>query len=146
MRDATNFVKIIKSMAVDANEVSKPCNVVFGVVTSTAPLEILVEQKMTLGEAQLVLMRNVTDFFVDVTVEWESEIVEVADYMAGTTSMDGSPEHTHEFDQVEGEHSHDILGKKTMKIHSSLVVGEVVVMLRLQGGQKFLVLDRVVGV
>lgn len=54
MPDAVELVKTIKRAALDAVNASKPVEVCFGKVTSASPLKILVEQKMTLGEAQLI--------------------------------------------------------------------------------------------
>lgn len=59
MHDATDFLKIIKKAAMDALEASKPSDFCFGTVTSVSPLKIVVEQKMTLGSAQLVLTENI---------------------------------------------------------------------------------------
>jgi len=56
-----NLIESMKKAALDAVETSKPCVVVFGKVTSTSPLKINVEQKLTLTDAQLILTRNVTD-------------------------------------------------------------------------------------
>ena len=58
--DANEFLKAIKSAATDAVDAKKPVNVFFGEVQEINPLKINVEQKMLLGEAQLVLTRNVT--------------------------------------------------------------------------------------
>ena len=60
--DAVELVKTMKKAALDAMESSKPVAVYFGEVQSVSPLKINVEQKMILGEAQLILSRNVTDF------------------------------------------------------------------------------------
>ena len=70
MLDATDFLNSIKKAAQEAIEASQPSDFCYGKVTSAKPLKILVEQKMTLGAAQLVLTRNVTDFKTKVTVEW----------------------------------------------------------------------------
>ena len=48
-------------------------NVYFGEVVGTSPLRINVEQKMILGESQIVLTRNVTDFKTAVTVSWNTD-------------------------------------------------------------------------
>lgn len=58
----------------DADEQSQPCDFMFGTVVSGSPLRIRVEQKMELGEAQLVLTRNVSDFKVKIEGETEIEI------------------------------------------------------------------------
>ena len=117
MPDYSSLVKVIKQAGVEATGASGPVNVCFGKVMSTAPLQVLVDQKMTLGEAQLVLTRNVTDYEVEVTVEWETEVLET--------------------------HGHEIKGKKKMLVHNSLVEGDELVLLRQQGGQKYIVIDRV---
>lgn len=114
--DAVELVKAVKRAALEAVESSKPVNVYFGRVVAVSPLQINVEQKMTLGSAQLVLTRNVTDYETEVTVEWETE------------KMD--------------EHVHELTGKKQMKIHNALSAGDEVVLIRMQEGQKYIVIDR----
>lgn len=42
-------------------------------------------------------------------------------------------------------HTHDIEGTKQMTIHNHLEKGEEVILLRMQGGQKYIVLDRIGG-
>lgn len=59
--DVNELTKAIKKAAMDAVDASKPCNVFFGKVTSASPLKINVEQKMTLGEKQLVLTKTAKD-------------------------------------------------------------------------------------
>ena len=68
LADATGLVEKIKKAAQEANEAAKPVNVCFGEVVNKSPLKINVEQKMVLGEKQLVLTRNVTDYMTTVTV------------------------------------------------------------------------------
>lgn len=53
--DAVEFVKVIKKTSVEAVEATKPVNVFFGKVVSVSPLEINVEQKLTLGRLQLIV-------------------------------------------------------------------------------------------
>ena len=73
MPDLDEFMKTIKRAALDAVKASKPAEICFGKVTSASPLKILVEQKLPLGEGQLILTRNVTDFVTEVTVDWATE-------------------------------------------------------------------------
>ena len=107
MLDANDLLNIVKKAALKAVDASQPCDFLFGKVISTEPLKISVEQRMTLGAAQLVLTRNVTDFKTNVTVAWWSETRE-------------------------------------MTIHNALRIGDEVILLKQKGGQKYLVLDRVV--
>lgn len=60
MPDAVELMKLIKKAAIQAVEASKPVQICFGLVKSTKPLKIYVDQKMTLGEKQLILSRNVS--------------------------------------------------------------------------------------
>lgn len=141
MPDATELVKAIKQAAVDAIEAAKPCNIVFGKVVSTSPLQINVEQKMILGKSQLVLSRNVTDFRTAISMTsadgWATENHthkhEIKDtYTSGGTCEDNT-------------HRHSINKKGLMiTVHNGLAVGDQVILVRQQGGQKFIVLDRVV--
>ncbi len=62
LADATGLAERIKKAALDAQRASRPVNVYFGEVRSKYPLRIVLEQKAELGEKQLVLARNVTDF------------------------------------------------------------------------------------
>ncbi len=110
MADANELVKLMKKAAVEAVAARKPVNVFFGKVQSVRPLKIGVEQRMQLGEAQLVLTRNVTDFDIMATVEWDTE-----------------------------------KGKKKIRFHNGLCIGDEVVLIRQQEGQKFIVADRIGG-
>lgn len=105
MLDVNDLLIVIKKAAKDAIEASQPCNFLFGKVVSVKPLKISVEQKMTLGTAQLVLTRNVTDFKTKITVDDKNTQI---------------------------------------TIHNGLQTGDEVILLKQKGGQKYLVLDRVV--
>ena len=41
------------------------------------------------------------------------------------------------------DHNHPIKGRKKFKVHNALVVGDWVVLARMQKGKKFVVLDRI---
>jgi hypothetical protein len=77
----------MKQSAKETGDATRPVQVCFGKVTSTSPLKIQIDQKITLGKAQLV---------------------------------------------------------QTRTVYNALKVGEEVVLLRQQGGQKYIVLDKVV--
>lgn len=55
----SDFIEVIKKVALNAVEASKPAQVCFGTVKSTEPLTIFVDQKTLLDETQLVLTKNV---------------------------------------------------------------------------------------
>lgn len=112
-----NAVEVVKQAAVEAVEAGKPVHVLFGTVIGAAPLKIQVDQKAIFPAQMLILTRNVTDYSFSMTVN----------HSTGT---------------AEG-HSHSYSGKKTFTVHNALAVGEKVVMLRVQKGGRYVVLDRV---
>ena len=130
LADANELVETLKRAAVEAMEAKKPVNVYFGEVVSAAPLKINVEQKMVLGEKQLILSRNVTNFKTSIT---GGNIKNY--YYTGSTTDSGtapvSPSHVH------------AVGKIEITVHDGLVVGDEVILIRQQEGQKFIVLDRI---
>ena len=147
MADYSELLNTIKQAATEAVEAGSPVNVCFGKVTSESPLQILVDQKMTLGSAQLVLARNVTMFTTMVTVQWESENEnQTHKHQLKNISTDDGAKIVSAYTETENvKHTHDIEGTKQMTIHNELHKGDEVIMLRMQGGQKYIVLDRIGG-
>lgn len=127
LRDFYDLLNIIKRAAIEAVNASKPTSIVYGKVISISPLKINVEQKMILTDAQLVLTRNVTDYKVYMTVDHTTE---------HTSGGSG--------DSTFASHNHAYKGKKLFTVHNGLVVGDEVIMVQMQGGQKYIVLDRVI--
>lgn len=143
MPDAVELMKTIKRAALDAVNASKPVEVCFGKVTSTSPLKILVEQKLLLGEKQLILSRSVIDFTTDVTMEWESEN-SLSTHTHGIQGSDSDGDSINFTSQPTNlVHSHSVKGRKSITVHNGLVVGDEVILLRQQGGQKYIVVDKI---
>ncbi len=132
--DSNDLLNMIKKAATDAVNAGKPTSTVYGKVTSASPLKISIEQKMTLTKEQLVLTRNVTDYETNITMDWVSEET-IHDH---SYTDDGSSNTT-----GDNTHSHKIKGKKKITVHNSLVVGDEVILIQIQGGQKFIVWDRI---
>ena len=127
MLNSNNFLEIIKRAALDASEQAQPCDILFGTVTGAAPLKIRVDQKLELGEAQLILTRNVTDHKVKIKGKNVQSFF-FTDDNGGTADL--SPPHVHALGEIEAE------------IKNALKEGERVILLKQRGGQKYLVLDR----
>ena len=127
--DANELVDTLKRAAVEAVEAGKPVNVYFGEVVSASPLKINVEQKMILGEKQLILSRNVTDFKTKITAGNIKNYYYTGDVNSGTAPV--SPSHVHAVGTIE------------ITVHNGLAVGDGVILIRQQEGQKFIVLDRI---
>ena len=127
-----DLLAAIKQAAVDAVAADKPMQLTYGQVISAAPLQVQVDQKSLLTIDHLVLTRSVTDYDIDMTVAHQTE------------------PHTHSHSTPQGvtsneTHSHAYVGRKTFRVHGALKVGEHVILLRMQGGQKYIVLDRIGG-
>jgi len=124
--DMNTFLGNIKRAAVEAVDAGKPAALVFGKVTSTSPLKIQVDQKLELAPWQLILTNAVRDYTVQMTVDHNTE---------KTSGGSGT--------SVFASHSHAYKGKKIYRVHNALKTGEKVIMLRVDGGQRFIILDRV---
>lgn len=127
--DANELVDTLKRAAVEAVEAGKPVNVYFGEVVSASPLKINVEQKMILGEKQLILSRNVTDFKTKITAGNIKNYYYTGDVNSGTAPV--SPLHVHAVGTIE------------ITVHNGLAVGDEVILIRQQEGQRFIVVDRI---
>lgn len=116
-----NMIEIIKKTSLDAVENSKPMIAIIGVVESIGPLTIRIDQKSILEQDDLILTKNVVDYSIDMTVDHITEINS----------------------SLEEPHSHDYKGEKSFKIHNALEVNDSVILLRVQGDQRYIVLDKV---
>lgn len=121
-----NMVQMVKQAAMEAVRAGKPAELRFGTVVSVSPLEIRIDQKAPLREPQLILTRNVTDYEMDISVSHRTE----AEGRGGS------------YYEAFSSHTHGYSGRKKIVVHNALVVGDEVVLLQVQGGKKFLVLDR----
>ena len=109
MPNYVDLVNAMKRAGCEAVSAGGPVTDGFGKVVQERPLKVLVDQKLMLGEAQLILTRNVTDYMMVI-------------------SRAGSEGATEE-----------------VTIHNGLKQGEEVLLLRQQGGQKYVILDKVGG-
>ena len=121
----SDMVELVKRAALEAVEAGKPVQFLFGAVTKAAPLEIQIDPQTVYPAALLVLTRNVTDFDMDMTVNHATE-----------NQSGGSGEASF------ASHKHAYAGRKTFRVHNALQVGEIVLLARMQGGKRLLVLDR----
>lgn len=132
--DTNELVRLVKQAAVEAVRADAPMAICYGTVVSTAPLKIQVDQKKTLGEAQLILTDSVREFNVVLsTIEGESKS-EGPHYTENESGGGGYAEFA--------AHRHKYQGRKKWRVHNALKIDEKVILLRCDGGQKYVVLDR----
>ena len=127
MGDTIKFVETVKKIALSAIKTTKPMEIMYGIVKQINPLKVGLNQKLILEKDDLILTDNVADLVTEITaVEWLTE-----------NKSGGSGE------AAFASHNHELKGKKKVIIHNSLKAGEKVILLRVQGGQQFIVLNRV---
>lgn len=124
---SANLLEVIKQAAVEAVKAGNPSDYLFGEVMTVNPLSIKIDQKQTLPAEFFALTWAVKDHYIDMTV----------DHM--TEKAAGGSGHA-----AYASHNHPYVGRKTFLVHNDLVVGDHVVLGIMSGGQKLIVLDRVV--
>ncbi len=129
MRDTNDLVKMIRQAAVEAVRAEKPMEVTHGRVVSTDPLLVEVDQKIQLGEKQLDLGEALQEYEAEVELEVEEMDLELE------LEIDGKVVSS--------------LAKGTGKLRGKMVtrrgldVGTDVILMRMQGGQKYTLHDKV---
>lgn len=119
--DANDLVRAMQQMSVGASQASYPADVMSGTILSVKPLKVQVEQRFEVSGDMVIVPERLTDYEIKVTVEKTN------------TEKAGEPEHRHEYG-----------GELVVKVHGALKKGDRVQMIRQQGGQKFLIIDKVV--
>lgn len=117
MPDYNELLKVMKQAAKEQSKAGAPSTVCFGVVVSTAPLQVQVDQRFIIGSDNLIVPQHLTNYSVNVSI-------------SGSTA------------ESEG-HAHK-LGAHVITINNGLKNGDKVVMVSQDGGQKYLIADRVV--
>ena len=135
--NAAALLECIKKAALDAVKQEKPVEDVFGLVISENPLQIRLDQKRVIEGDQLILTSAVRDHYVDMTVEhWTEDETAHTHVIHDTYTGGGASRPT--------THKHEYVGRKKFLVHLGLKEGERVLLQRVQGGQRYIVWDRVV--
>lgn len=132
--DLNALVRAVKKAAVEAVRAENPMGVCHGTVTGLSPLEITTDQKLILGEKQLILTNAVRDYTVEMTVDHVTEVISHGHSVTDTYTGGGTAQPV--------EPSHPYKGRKSFRVHLGLKMGEKVILVRCDGGQQFVVLDR----
>ena len=119
------LLNLIKRAAVEAVNANDPMRVWIGTVETEKPLGIRIDQQTVLTEDYLLLARDVTDYVVEMEVDHQTE------------KMSGGAK-----DPSFQSHLHQYKGIKPFKVLNALKKGEKVIIVSVQGGQQFVVLDR----
>lgn len=119
-----DFLGTLKKAAMDAVNAGNPAAVLFGEVSSENPLEVIVDQRFTLPADFLLVPESLIHFEIDL-------------------------HHSHEYTDDTGTGSSTkktkpALPEKPIVIRRGLEKGDKLLLLRVQGGQQYVILDRVV--
>lgn len=125
MYDALDLVREIKTMSKSERESADPMDYEIGKVISISPLAIKTDSNITLDEDFLVVPQRLTDYETEVEIDWYTE-------------NEGGGAGYAEF----ASHKHEIKGIKKVKVLAHLKEGDNVILIRQDGGQEFLVYDR----
>lgn len=112
----SDLLDAMKMAGMGAVDNAGPVRVMFGVVASAAPLSVRVDQKLILPEQALILTDAVRDHEKSITI-------------SGITDSSGD----------------SISTTTTITVHNALNVGESVILIRVQGGQKYLIIGKGAG-
>lgn len=130
----STFLELVKGTAKGVVDNSEPSVLVFGTVETITPLTIRIDAQTVLQEKELILTHLVRDYEVDIEVSHRT----VNDDILNTLhDHPGIPQNS-----FDSHHYHAYMGRKKIKIYQGLLIGEGVVMIKEQGGQRHIVLDR----
>ncbi len=129
---APKFTDLMKLVAAGViNNMQMP-EVYLGTVVSKDPLSIRLRADNILPANYLILTNAVKDHKVDIEVSWSTE---------DNTHKHGNGNDGQDTAAV--THKHAIKGRKTITVYNGLTEGEKVLLLRVQGGQNYIVVDRI---
>ena len=129
MLDSNDLVKAFKQAAVQAMKAEKPMEVAYGKVVLEDPLTVEVDQKVKLGPRQLALGEALQEF----EAEFEMEAEELEFKLDLVTEKEATA--------VMAKGNGKMRGK--LKLRRSLDAGTDVILMRMQGGQKYMLYDKV---
>lgn len=119
------MIEIIKKAAVEAVKADEPSGIEFGTVTSAEPLTIQLDTKEILDKGFFILTNNVRRYQTKISIS-EGELREA---LVGTDYV----------------HSHMFPDELTITVKNELKEGDKVILIKQQGGQQYVILDKIGG-
>ncbi|QIB68643.1 DUF2577 domain-containing protein [Aminipila butyrica] len=135
----SNLVQLIKKASLEAGEAAGPMTAGFGKVVSERPLKIQIDQKITLDGEFLLVPESLTDHQVNMVVDHQTQPSGGFSHGHSVTTDGGSGSAS---PHSQSNHAHEYSGTKSFTVLNGLRTGDKVILLRVQGGQKYIVLDR----
>jgi hypothetical protein len=119
-----DLLSTIKQASMAAMTASNPAAVMFGKITKIEPLEVNVDQRFILPTALLIVPESLIHY--EIVMQHTHQYTDSTD--SGSTTRTTQP----------------ALPDEPIVIRRGLEIGDSVLLLRVQGGQKYVILDRVV--
>lgn len=132
--DAEGLFDSVKRAAAAAAEAAAPCEILLGTVVDEAPLTVSTEQRVMLGEAQLIIPRRLSNY--SITVEGGN----VRDWFYLCQDRDTSQALDPDIPPNVPPHEHAI-GEQELLVKGAPKIGDRVILIRQRGGQRFLLFD-----
>jgi hypothetical protein len=117
-----DLLSTLKKAAMDAVNAGNPAAVLFGEVSSVSPLEVIVDQRFTLPADFLIVPERLIHYEIDLYHDHE-----YTDEVGAATKI---------------KNTEKALPVMPVIIRNRLRVGDKVLLLRIQGGQQYVVFDR----
>ena len=137
MSRPTNITQAVRMIAAQTVAAMSPMDILIGKVTNIEPLKIYVGTvNAELTKDHLILTNAVTDHFVDIHVN----------HLTDTVNGEWDTTHAHPDagdNVIPTDHIHSYTGRKKIKIYNGLQVGEYVVIIKVTGGNSYIILDRI---
>lgn len=127
--NGTELLNDIKIAALEAVSAACPCEIKFGTVASVNPLAVRLEQRITLSGGMLILPQKFTDHKIRISAG------NIADHYFTSDDNSGS-------EPVKPPHTHAV-GEMEITVHGGLKSGDKLILIRQQGGQKYLIFDKI---
>lgn len=119
----SHFIEAMKKSAIEAIRAENPTSIVYGKVISDIPLQVQVNGKLNLDEEFLVLTKNVSDYEVEIDLKFEGK---------GSILSGQDKEILKELSMESAK----------IKVKNALKINDEVVLIQMQGGQKYVILDK----
>jgi len=146
-----NLSELIKSIAVKAIASQKPTSVLYGTVISIKPLQIKISDTLILTEEFIVVPKSFTDYSVNIEINCSTETAQTntshtheinySDNLSDTEVVNKNT--SSESGSFDNSHNHNIKGTKTITFYNALKLKDKVILLQVQGGQEFVIMDKV---
>ncbi len=127
----SELANLIKQISLNAVEQTKPADVLFGTVESVDPISVRVDQQMLINERSLILTDAVRDYETEISFN-NQNVKQVYTTWDMEEKYESSP----------SKISFKVPIRHKITVYNALKVREKVILIRVQGGQKFIILGR----